>query len=105
MVVSWRSASMRGAGCFDLGGDFDGRQCEGVAVVDTQRGQVCIQPAAEGGMVRGPRVGGEQLPGMGGTRVDAHRGRVRRPAGCPRNARRADRAAGPPAGQGCVKVE
>ena len=60
---------MRGAGCFDLGGDFDGRQCEGVVVVDTQRGQVCIQPAAEGGMVRGPRVGGEQLPGMGGTRV------------------------------------
>ena len=38
-------------------------------VVDTQRGQVCIQPAAEGGMVRGPRVGGEQLPGMGGIRV------------------------------------
>gem|GEM_PF-4574300 len=38
-------------------------------VADAQRGQVRIQPAVEGGMVRGPRVGGEQPPGLGGARA------------------------------------
>ena len=68
-MVSWRSASDEGSGRFEVGGDVDGRLREGVVVADAQRGQVRIQPAVEGGMVRGPRVGGEQPPGLGGARA------------------------------------